>query len=279
METISQIQSIQSEELRILIEFQRICNVLNLRYFAIGGTCLGAIRHKGFIPWDDDIDVAMPYRDYCILREKAKDLLVKPYELVDQRNNKHNSNLYIKIHDTETTFIEDSVVDFKDRYTGVFIDIMPVYGLPDNETALQHVLKKYFSLSRKNVVLRLPYSKMETTARRILWILMTPHRIILPYHYYSDKIEQLLSKNDFGNSNKIIFGWRGKKKKIVFDYSFFRNVKEVPFEQTQILIPYDYDGYLKADFGDYMTLPPLEKRVTVHPTAIIDLYNSYKKYY
>ena len=99
----------QMKELEILREFQRVCQKYNLKYYAIGGTCLGAVRHKGFIPWDDDIDVAMPVEDYHEFFEVAPKELNSQYEVIGPYTMRHTYGLYNKIHDKETTFVETSV--------------------------------------------------------------------------------------------------------------------------------------------------------------------------
>ena len=271
-------KEIQQLEKNILIEFQRICERHNLRYFAIGGTCIGAIRHSGFIPWDDDIDVAMPYEDYKKFRDEFSKELPEPYEIFDIDNHKSCKHLSLKIHNVETAFIEENFSGCKDRYTGVFVDIMPVYGMPDMDAREeQKFIDHYIHLVRSNRTRRSGLWAQKGCKRKIYWLANAYKRGKYPYNYYSRKIEALLGKNSFGCGEKVIFGWRSDRKRAVFFYEDFRDTIMVPFEDIQIAVPKGYDRYLTMDFGDYMTLPPVEKQVTVHPTALIDLNNSYKK--
>ena len=121
-------RTLQLAELDILKEFKRICEEHNLRYFAIGGTCLGAVRHQGFIPWDDDIDVAMPYEDYVRFIEIAKPGLRKPYELFDPVDHEVCGCTFLKMHNSNTAFIEKVREAYTDSYFGVFIDIINLFA-------------------------------------------------------------------------------------------------------------------------------------------------------
>ena len=282
----NQIQQIQQSILDLLAVFQTICRKYNLTYFAIGGTCLGAVRHKGFIPWDDDMDVAMPYEDYKKFLEIISTEIQAPYALLHPKTSQHWSQAFIKLHNTQTTFIEDGRVPYPDSYTGVFLDIMPVFGLPKGNLKQKKCAKKLNFLLHQNIAFRFAYREQISWRRKCFWLTSLFYRVKKPFYYFLDKIESDFSKYPFHNSNKIIFGWRARpyafwrssNYKQVFDYCDFSQVLEVPFENTTIAIPMGYDHYLRADFGDYMTLPPEEKRCPRHGNAIIDLKRPYSYY-
>lgn len=271
-------RDIQLIELDMLKDFKRICEKYGLVYFAIGGTCLGAIRHKGFIPWDDDIDLAMPYPDYCQFRDIASNELKDHYEIYDQHRNKHAFHLFCKIHDSSTTYIPSSCYGMKDRYMGVSIDIMPIYGLPDSESEIARRKNICIRYRRLNRVLRMPIKTEASVPAKLFWIINSPKRLFLQYDYYGSKEEKLLGDCPFNASSKVLFGWRCIENRLIFEYEDFRQQIELPFEDTTIAVPIGYDRYLKMDFGNYMELPPEEKRVSLHPAAIIDLKKSYKEY-
>lgn len=279
-------RGVQLLEIKILEEFQRLCKKYGLRYFAIGGTCLGAVRHGGFIPWDDDIDIAMPYDDYKKFRHIAEYELKQPYALFDPYKHQHSRIGFCKIHDTTTTFVEQVSLPYTDRYTGVFIDVMPIYGLPSGHREACHIAHRCSWWLRKNIAMRFLYNEQLSNMEKVVWLITYYERKTKHYSYYLKKIEEELGKYSFDNSEQILFGFRvipfwekaSYTYKVIFPYSIFADFLEVPFENTTIRIPYGYQQYLTMDFGDYMQLPPEDKRVTVHPAALIDLKKSYKEY-
>ena len=280
------VRSIQLKIVDVLKEFQRVCKKHNLQYFAIGGTCIGAVRHNGFIPWDDDIDVAMPYEDYVRFIEIAENELETGYSLIGPDNCRHYLSSYIKLHDQNTTFIESFCQKYPDRYTGVYIDIFPIFGLPNNKIK-QRVLEARCQIqNRLNVLTRFPLCDEISLKGKIIWLLCIPLRWILPLNYFVEKQRKMLSVYPIGAADKVIFCWRPIPKKEkqdewyknIFLAEDFRSSLETPFEDITISIPIGYDRYLRMEFGDYMKLPPIEKQISLHPKAIVDLEQTYKSY-
>lgn len=276
------LRDIQLVALNILVHFQTICKRHNLRYFAIGGTCIGAVRHNGFIPWDDDIDVVMPYPDYAKFKDIAKTEIPHYFEISDESNTKYRG-CYIKLHDSRTTFIEHKYIPYPDHYQGVFIDIFPLYGMPNNPKEFRKRYRQYVLWTYQNYIIRYPYHYHKRIWAKMFYFLNTYAILTKPYYYYQQKIENVLGQYSFEKSNEIIFGWRmlpSKKStyKLVFPTQYFEDYEEVPFENISIRIPVEYDAYLKDDFGDYMKLPPIEQQRSTHPDTFIDLGRSYKEY-
>ncbi|MBQ8975060.1 MAG: LicD family protein [Oscillospiraceae bacterium] len=277
---------IQMLELDIYKQVKRLCDENGLRYFAIGGTCIGAVRHKGFIPWDDDIDIAMPYEDYAKLRQIAKEQLPEPYEVYDPDEHQHFLKTFYRVQNADTAYIDKRFKSYKDRYMGVFIDILPIYGTPEDEKELDKMLRRADSIQRKNRFRRFPMKLELGTAGRIFWLINLPNKVFHPFNYFTKKAEEEFGRYKFGESSWIFFGWRiyrvhsnkGMTYKCTFSYEDFKDYIEMPFVDTTIRVPVGYDSYLTREFGDYMTLPPEEKRKAPHPTALIDLDRSYKEY-
>lgn len=272
---------IQEKELEVLKEVIKIIEKHNLRYFAVGGTCLGAIRHNGFIPWDDDIDIAMPREDYELFRTKLYKELPAKFKKLDYDNSESATFLFVKIHDSTSTLVESHVKDSPDRYTGAFIDIMAFDGLPLQNA--QRVVRKSQMFLKLNAKIRkapLGYSKQ----RPFKAIIKKCVSFFLGYNYFSTRWCNLLRKYPFDDSEKVYLSCRNEKYslalgyKVVFPYSYFDGYATVSFEDTTIRIPKKYDDYLTDDFGDYMQLPPEEKRNSEHNVFICDM-NTPCKYY
>ena len=126
----SDIRAVQMWELDILKTVAKICDENGLRYFAEGGTCLGAVRHKGFIPWDDDIDISMPRKDFDRFRVIARTALPEHLVLLDFDDNRQITNLFLKIHDKRTTFIEEAAVPYPGKHTGCSSTSSPTTAAP-----------------------------------------------------------------------------------------------------------------------------------------------------
>lgn len=277
----SNMNSLQMEILKIYNEFKRICSKYNLKYFAIGGTCIGAIRHKGFIPWDDDIDVAMPIGDYFKFKEVAKIELNKPYELIDYMNNDSHFQYFLKIQNVNTTYIENAERYNKKRYKGIFIDIMPLIGSPCNKEKQKLFMTKIIFYRKLNDIRNHIYSERISLKSKISWLLCRPILSFFKSNYFITKWNNLLTEYSLDKNNMVMMPWRVPIVRpycTFFPFDYFSEVSIVPFENTEMPIPKEYDKYLKDDFGDYMKLPPKEKQISIHNVAKISLEKSYKEY-
>ena len=281
----NQTEEIQRVELELFKEFKRICDAYQLKYFSIGGTCIGAVRHKGFIPWDDDIDVAMPYQDYKKFQEVAQKELPDKYSLYIPKYHKHWFGNFIKLQNDCTTFIEPFQDGYLDAYTGINIDIMPIYGMPKGRLLQYFASLVCDSLLFFNERHRLPFCEQKSRLQEIGWVIDAPIRMFCPFNFYIEVIEKLFGKYSFDNSNKVIFGWRKRPSRFhknntyqnIFYYDDFKEMLKCSFEDTSIAIPCGYDRYLTMDFGEYME-PPIDKRIPGHKTKMVDLKKSYKDY-
>ena len=142
--------TVQEKELEVLKEIIKVFENNELHYCAIGGTCLGAVRHKGFIPWDDDIDIVLPRREYEMFRNELYRQLPKHLQKLDCDCNESVSydNLYMKVHDSTTSLIEKGLAH--DRFTGAFVDVYPLDGRPDRLLARRIWYAKYTFLMLSN---------------------------------------------------------------------------------------------------------------------------------
>ncbi len=264
---------LKEKELSLLKIFIEICEKNGLLYFAVGGTCLGAVRHKGFIPWDDDIDVAMPRGDYDKFVDLAQSQLPKGCFLQTHETDEDYRNDYAKIRDSSTTFIETSVAKLHINH-GVFIDIFPIDGMPTSQkeiNALERHKRRAKRYLAKDYVL--PENALKKTLRKICSLLL---------HFSTSKILTKLENHyrEFPyESSEIVVnhgGAWGEKERC--PKSQFGKGVLADFEGIKIRIPENYDEYLTRIYGDYMTPPPESERVPHHGTNAIDLENSYRLY-
>lgn len=271
------VKEIQKKILEIFKIIACICEQNGLRYFAIGGTCLGAVRHQGFIPWDDDLDIAMPIDDFMKFKSIAKVQLPSHLKIMDGENALHYNQIFIKVHDINTTFIEESLINYPDSYYGIYVDIMPLAGIPEVGMERNRFFKTRLLYEVLNGMRRRPFKEQRSSTRKLIWLLHSPTRFFLPFDYYSKKLFKLLSKYDFDTSTDTGYVWSHNIKNLIFPTNLFNDFVYMDFEDMKIRCPKGWDEYLSLQFGAYMKLPSAEEQIFKHP-AIIDLHQSYLNY-
>lgn len=262
------IEDIHNALLEILIDFDRICRKHNLTYYMLGGTLLGAVRHHGFIPWDDDIDVGMPRADY----ERFIRLPQIEFPQRLQVWNLHKAPKKYMFNFSKLVDIETSMIPIENpNYTiGVFLDIFPIDGtskyvffrkMQVKLIQFFQVLRSYKYLSKQN----------EITSLKSLY--MKSLSIIFSNHIH-DLIDMLVTKFDFSTSLYVgnLLGVYGKKE--IMSKYIFGNPVELEFEGYSFYAPQEYDLWLKNVYGDYMVLPPMDKRQMPHEYISINLKHS-----
>ncbi len=267
---------LQQKSLEILKYFQKICKENNLRYWCGGGTCIGALRHKGFIPWDDDIDVFMPRPDYERLYEIWNDIADHSHYALCRTDREHNNHQTdMQLVDITTTFINRHSQN-EDIKHGVSVDIMPFEGCP--ESKIKRALQIYHSVlySIFNVQ-RLPDHQgklLRTATKFVLGAVKSPDKRYKIWKRHEKKMAQY----DF-DSSKTVKETITSFRALFFPYprEYFE-VKEVPFEDININIPVGADPYLRRIFGDYMQLPEEQNRVIKHDVVYMNLDEPYEKF-
>ena len=261
-------KEIQRGSLEILKTIDSICRKENLKYCLAYGTLIGAIRHKGFIPWDDDIDIMMPRKDYDKLVEYfiAHKNELQPLEIF---NNKCNSSYpYMITRISDSRYILD--VDNEKPYgIGLFVDVYPLDGAGntvEEYTKRKNESSRYASLcflsTRKTI-------KRENTASFFKYLLKFPAFFIaklLGRDFFMHKLEQIQNECDYENSKYIgcmIWasddGIRG-----IFPKEWFKETIDVEFEGAMFKAPIEYDKVLTHGYGKYLELPPENKRIAHH---------------
>ena len=254
-----------------------ICAQHSIPYFAIGGTCIGAVRHKGFIPWDDDLDIAVPIEYYDSLLDCLRKEIPDSLYVLVASEKLHYHYIWAKVCNRNTTFIEKSEYRYEDAYKGVFVDIMPISGIPNGfERKTFYAKVKLYSYL--NNIRRFPVisngSPVKNCLKSILKFLIS----IFPFSFFSNKYLGLLKKYPFYKSKDTGYVWFPEGiERLTFPLDFLKNSVRMQFEDTVISVPELYDSYLSFQFGDYMTLPPEEKRLK--HDGLVDLDHPYGYYY
>lgn len=249
-------------ELDAMTRFAQVCQDHGLRYCLAGGTLLGAVRHKGFIPWDDDVDILMPRPDYMKFVEIATSALGPEYTFRTHYSDRQYPYPFGKITDNRTVLNE---LKFVGGTLGVYIDIFPVDGLPADRKASQ----RHFSQLRFYHKLRLFGTLKNRRGRTPLRSLVKRSVIALSRlfgtAFWVNRIDRLARRYDYEGAEFIaaaVSGNYGEKKR--FEKACMDRFIKVEFEGRQFNAPAGYDRYLGNLYGDYMQLPPEDKRVVPH---------------
>lgn len=254
-----------AEQKKVLLDMLRdldfFCEHHNIRYFLAAGSLLGAIRHKGFIPWDDDIDVVMPRLDYDRFVAEYQPA-TRPYQVISTANNPDYYLQFAKLIDTSTVMREP--VD-RDLEIGIYIDIFPLDNLSDN----YEMAKKMFDrndINRKKLIIKnLVWLDQRPLYQNILIrlakaLVMESRTTILNR---IDKLSRTLQSKEFSKYIGVICsGTYGHKE--IMESEWYSDFEKKPFEDCEFRVPIGYDRILSQMYGNYMELPPKEKQVSRH---------------
>ena len=243
-----------------------LCDRHSLTYYMLGGTMLGAIRHKGFIPWDDDIDLGMPRDDYEKFLELAPKELPEHLKLVNYRTDPNYMYYITRILDTETKVIEERIGN-ENKFTNASIDIFPIDGTPNNPVARKFY---FFRVMYHRALMALCYKdsidrkrKRSKKEKLLLWFMekMPVEKLTTPYKQKC-KIDRLLRKQKLQGSKYIGNIMGAYRTREIVPAEYYGKGAFYPFEDMELRGLELYDEYLKYTYGDYMQLPPEDKRKT-----------------
>ena len=266
-----QLKEIQGIQLAMLKALIGICEKHRLRYFLLGGSALGAVRHQGVIPWDDDIDVGMPRPDYDRFLAVAQAELAAHYFLQSYDTDPSYPLSFSKIRNSNTAFIQPNVAHLNMNH-GVFIDVFPLDGCSQS-IVLRKIQMFRFSLYRTAVLHKLGIKH----AQRIARMIVACYAALRSLAALRNRNERLMRQYNY-DASVFVMNWGGAwGLKEAMPKHFFGKGRRVIFEESSVNIPQDYHGYLTSLYGDYMMPPPIEGR-KAHAAGVIDTRNSFRNY-
>ena len=240
------LRALQLKEVEILQAVHDCCDKLGIEYMIHYGTLIGAVRHKGFIPWDDDIDIVMTWENYDRFINEAPAILPENLKIQHWKFEPDCPNVFAKVRDANTCFVQAEHVDL-DICQGVFIDIFPITRIKDDPGSKKREMKREDRFSIINKCLDRAFLD---TAKFIA--------------KEENRMRTLSSK---GYDNTYIFG-------AYCPYAVFTQRELFDFEGHKFYGPKDYDTALRTYYGDYMIIPPKEKQIT-HAPLFVDLERGY----
>lgn len=273
-----ELRELQLFELEILKEMDRICKENNLRYFLACGTLLGAVRHKGFIPWDDDIDVYMPFDDYMKFEEACKKSMSDKFYFQSREVNPQNYIYWNRIGVKNSTSIDLSLANIHMQW-GICIDIFPLfpYAKDKNEKEKRRKLYKRMEL----LSLKYLHTKTASMASGMTKIKKMAHNLIpdaLNIKLFLSCVNQLGEENEY--TQEYCMDYEFSHVCDGFKKEWFQDVVELDYEGMKFPAPVGYHEYLTCVYGDYMKVPDENNRGkhSDNPNIYISFNEPYTKF-
>lgn len=262
---------LQKTELSMLKDFMKLCDESGLTYFGIGGTGIGALRHEGFIPWDDDIDIAMPRKDFEQFLKLARKNFKGKYYILNNKTSENYPMMTTRLCKCGTVFQEDVMRDV-DCPFGIFLDLYVLDNLADGKMACQLQAWTAWFWSKMLVLacMEKPYLAQNGWKANLIWaVCKLVHRTIKLFHIrpaiFRAHCEAACRKYEGKKTRRMAFlpdtnpFWNVVNKEKMFP------LQKLPYEDTYLYFTSDIDTIMRDQYGDYMVMPPVEKRKTHYP--------------
>lgn len=265
------LKRLQETELSILKDFMELCDSHGLLYFGIGGTGIGALRHQGFIPWDDDIDIAMPRKDFELFLRLARSEWKGRYYILNNKTNEAYPMMTTRLCKCGTVFQEQVMKDV-DCPFGIFLDLYVMDNIADGRISLWVQAWTAWFWSKLLVLscMEKPYLAQTGKKAEIIWAVCSAiHRTIRFLHIrpsiFRAHCEAACRKYEKKSTRRMAFlpdtnpFWNVVDKETMFP------MKNLPYEGLSLPFPNNIEAIMESQYGDYMTMPPVEKRKTHYP--------------
>ena len=255
-----ELRQLQLTLVEILDDFVKICDKHHLNYYLVGGTAIGAVRHSGFIPWDDDIDVAMLREDYEKFLDIAIEELPDKYFLQYEKTDKNYYLGFAKIRKNNTLFETEGCYRYK-SHKGIFFDIFPIDYNPDRyskKLRLEVVMIRSIIETLKYKNKNLYFKHIRNKLISVPLIPFTNKKL----HKMLNRISKMNNKKEHNYAG--IYCAQYPYQRDIYDIKTVNPPKKIMFEGKKYNVFHDVDAYLKGLYGDYMTLPPKEKQISHH---------------
>lgn len=267
------VKEVQGKILEVMKYIDKVCRENGIVYYIMGGTALGAVRHGGFIPWDDDLDIFMTPSEYEKFKKVFESENSSLFVLQEWRTTTDYLE-YAKVRMNGTTFIEEAFKDRKDLHQGIYVDIMILHKVPENKfiQKLVYYESKFvtlYALSQRN------WKPKSTSQKLVLNSLkFMPCKLMAKCFY-----RRIYKYDDMKTNFKYCY-WitPAKFRSGLFDSSFFSDPVDIPFEDTVLQGSKKIKEYLEYRYGDYMKLPSKEAQQAAVHAMLFDVNRDYKEY-
>ena len=263
------LRKVQLTQLEIAKEIKRVCEENDIRYFMYRGTFLGAVRHQGFIPWDDDMDFAMLRQDYEKFCKIAPAKLKPEYFLQNWHTDPNYALPFGKIRKRNTVYVEAKSAVLQEN--GLYVDIYPLDFAPENAEERKALAGKLLHLFRVKLMKSgyTPWMEEDRTIwkKRIGYLPYQAAVLLVSQEKLIRKYEALVSAVP---ESDVLYEQSALSKGFYYDRGLYEELQPYPYEDTQFLGPKEYDLVLSSLYGDYMQLPPEDKRENRHQILKLD---------
>lgn len=265
MKKIDNIRGLQEINIILLKKLYEICNNNRLKLFLLGGTLLGAVRHKGFIPWDDDIDVSISREDYkklCKILENP----MEDYSLIDPETNQEFRGYIPQFIYKNSLMVSKQYRENENLNIGISIFIFD--GLPNNKFLRWMYYRKMFLLRSFHALCRANFNYVNTKKARLLGPMLQPFFSSNDVYKYKNKILKLQKKYDYLTSKYVAPNADADAIKEIVAREIYEKFEKIDFEGIECLVPENFKEHLQNYYGNYMELPPMESRQPKHSFSV-----------